>query len=93
MSVAMKCHAKSAAIHASVGRQKAPEHMALAGVARVSNVAKKLSGSSIVIHGFGEWVPLSEPAVARSPCLSVASWRATAERQRRHPTVPLLVRS
>lgn len=36
-----------------------------------------------------EWVPSSEPAVARSPCLSAASWRATAERQRRPPTVPL----
>jgi len=89
----MKCHAKSAAIHANVGRQKAPEHMALAGVARVSNVAKRLGGSSIVIHGFGEWVPSSEPAVARSPCPSEASWRATDERQRRQPTVPLLVGS
>jgi len=89
----MKCHSKSAAIHANVGRQKAPEHMALAGVAPVSNVTKTLEMSFIVVHGFGEWVPSSEPAVARSPCPSEAGWRATDERQRRYPTVPLLVRS
>jgi len=88
----MKCNSKSAAIQGTVGRHKAPGHRGLRGVARISNVAKKLGISSLLKHGFAEWVPSSEPAVARSPCPSEASWRATAERQRRQPTVPLLVR-
>jgi hypothetical protein len=37
----MKCNARSATIQGLVGRQKAPEHRALTGVAQVSNAAKK----------------------------------------------------
>lgn len=89
----MKCNTKSAAIQGIVGRRVAPEHRALTGVARFSNVVKKFGNSSSWEQGFGEWVPSSEPAVARSPCPSEASWRATDVRQRRQPTVPLLVGS
>jgi len=75
----MKFNAKSAAIQGIVGRQKAPKHRAVSGVAPISNVTKELGILSSLKQGFGKWGPSSEPAVARSPCPSEASWRATDE--------------
>ena len=88
----MKGNPKSATIHPIVGRQRRLGTGSLSGSLE-SQTSRKAWVTSPSKWGPWEWVPSSESAVARSPCPSEAGWRATDERQRRYPTVPLLVRS
>lgn len=69
------------------GRVAEPEQ----GRDSVMQTADAIAVRSVVVRMCPEGVPSSEPVVARSPCLSAASWRvATGDKD--GTFVPLLVR-